>query len=283
RGRVGRLPGVGTDRAAAANVKEDVVRRRLTKHARRWATLAVAVILGLSGTPAFGQGPPRAAPCPTPVPPPCGAALGAPVAPAETSPTTPGVGDATAGSGTAPPAGLAAFGAESGGAVGGSTVALQVPNAGYIDSAIPFTNFRLRYDSAYGNNRPDRAEFFYAKCGCFRPADPNAPGPRLAETNVDYQDIRSYLEVAFGNRASVFAEVPVRFLNPDQNATPAGLADMNAGFKVALLYDPNRVVSAQLRTYIPTGAASHGLGTHHVSLEPSLLVYQKLSERLLFE
>jgi hypothetical protein len=208
-----------------------------------------------------------------------GAAVPPAAAPAAPSPEGYGGAEFTTGA----PAGLAAFGAESGGAVGGGTVALQAPNAGYIDSAIPFTNFRLRYDSAYGNNRPDRAEFFYAKCGCFRPADPNAPGPRLAETNVDYQDIRSYLEVAFANRFSVFAEVPVRFLNPDQNANTAGLADMNAGFKAALLYDPNRVVSVQLRTYIPTGAASHGLGTHHVSLEPSLLIYQKLSDRLLFE
>src|SRR5262249_52987145 len=128
-----------------------------------------------------------------------------------------------------------------------------------------------------------RAEFFYAKCGCFRPVDPRSPGPPLPETNVDYQDIRSYLEVAFANRLSVFAEVPVRFLNPDQNANTAGLGDMYAGFKAALLYDPNRVVSVQLRTWIPTGAASRGLGTHHVSLEPSLLLYQKLSDRLLFE
>jgi hypothetical protein len=238
----------------------------------------VTAVLGLSGPPAFGQGHTPAPVCPTPYPPAYGAAPGA--APAEAAPEGYGGG---AGFATGAPAGLAAFGAESGAAVGGGTVGLQVPNAGYIDSAIPFTNFRLRYDSAYGDNRPDRAEFFYAKCGCFRPVDPNAPGPRLPETNVDYQDIRSYLEVAFADRFSVFAEVPVRFLNPDQNANTAGLADMYAGFKAALLYDPRRVLSFQLRTWIPTGAASHGLGTNHVSLEPALLLYQKLSDRLLFE
>ena len=55
---------------------------------------------------------------------------------------------------------------------------------GYIDNAVPVTMFRLRYESAYGNNRPDRAEFFYAKCGCFK--TPDAKGPPLPETNVDY-------------------------------------------------------------------------------------------------
>jgi hypothetical protein len=210
---------------------------------------------------------------------------GAAIPPGTPSTETPSTPDTTAGGGTTAPSGLAAFGGEAGGAVGGSTTALQLPNAGYIDSAIPFTNFRLRYDSAYGDNRPDRAEYFYAKCGCFRIAgtDPRAPGPPLSETNVDYQDIRSYLEVAFANRFSVFAELPYRFLNPDQNANVNGLADMNAGFKAALLYEPGRVVTFQFRTYIPTGNAGRGLGTNHVSLEPSLLLYQKLTDRLLFE
>jgi hypothetical protein len=30
-----------------------------------------------------------------------------------------------------------------------------------------FTHFRLRFDAAFDNPIPDRAEFFYAKCGCF--------------------------------------------------------------------------------------------------------------------
>ena len=44
---------------------------------------------------------------------------------------------------------------------------------GYVDFAVPITQFRLRFDAAYDDNRPDRAEFFYGKCGCFAmlPAD----------------------------------------------------------------------------------------------------------------
>ena len=34
---------------------------------------------------------------------------------------------------------------------------------GYIDSAIPQTQIRIRYDSADSSNRPDRADFFYNK------------------------------------------------------------------------------------------------------------------------
>src|SRR5439155_25098774 len=86
-------------------------------------------------------------------------------------------------------------------ALSGSTVAMAAP--GYVDFAVPVTQFRLRYDSMYGNNRPDRAEFFYGKCGCFALAprtvatfDPHAPGPPLIETRVDSQEIRPYLEYA---------------------------------------------------------------------------------------
>ena len=90
--------------------------------------------------------------------------------------------------------------AESGLALGDESFALSDP--GYIDPARPVTRVRIRGDFAYGNNRPDRAEFFYPKCGCFRPIDPSAPGPPIAETNVDYQEVWYYFEYAFAPRAS---------------------------------------------------------------------------------
>jgi hypothetical protein len=174
----------------------------------------------------------------------------------------------------------------------GEMVSVQDSRGGYIDSAIVGNELRLRYESAYDNNRPDRAEFFYAKCGCFRTAglgaanvgfDPKAAGPRLPETKVDYQDITAYGEVALAERFSVFVETPFRFLNPEQNANTAGFADMNAGLKYALLQNADQVGTFQLRTYIPTGASTHGLGTDHVSVEPALLYYQRLSDRLTLE
>jgi hypothetical protein len=176
---------------------------------------------------------------------------------------------------------LAALG---GGVTGGEVGALG-SNVGYVDSAIPMTAFRLRFDAAYNNIRPDRAEFFYAKCGCFRIAgiDPEANGPPLSESSVDYQDIRNYFEYAFSNRLSAFVELGFRFLNPEVNDNTAGLGDMNLGFKYAFLYDPCRVLTFQFRAYLPTGDSDRGLGTDHVALEPSILFYQRLGERAMLE
>jgi hypothetical protein len=158
----------------------------------------------------------------------------------------------------------------------------------YIDSALIRNQLRIRYDAASDDNRPDRAEFFYAKCGCFRTAsgptrDPNAPGPPLAETSVDYQDIMAYAEWAPMARFSVFIEAPVRFLNPEVNNHTDGFADMNAGVKLALISERDQVLTFQFRTYIPTGADHRGLGTDHVSLEPALLYWQEVSKQLYME
>ncbi len=161
-------------------------------------------------------------------------------------------------------------------------------DAGYIDGAVPMNLLRLRVDAAYNNTRPDRAEFFYPKCGCFRTDpgplnDPNAPGPRLLESAVNYQEISAYLEVAPVRWFSAFLDVPVRFLNPDVNANTAGLSDINAGVKVALLAYDDLFVTLQFRTYAPTGDGDRGLGTDHVSLEPALLIFHRLTDRLSME
>lgn len=150
-------------------------------------------------------------------------------------------------------------------------------NVGYIDSTLPLSQFRLRYDAAYNNNRPTRAEYFYAKGRGI------GPGLREPESQVDYQDVSAYLEVTARPRLSVFAEVPVRFLNPELNANHAGLADMNGGFKYAFVRTDDLIATFQLRAYAPTGNAHLGLGTRHVSLEPALLLYAPLSHRLTFE
>jgi hypothetical protein len=170
---------------------------------------------------------------------------------------------------------------------------ISVPNS-YIDPAQVFSHFRLRFDSAYNNPIPDRAEYFYAKCGCFRglqnnpdPAvaalvDPNAPGPPLDETGVDYQDIRAYLELAATRNISGFVEVPFRFLNPERNDNTSGLADLNAGFKAALLTNGEDYLTFQLTNYIPTGDADRGLGTDHYSIEPAILFYEQYTDRVSF-
>ncbi|MCC6417119.1 MAG: hypothetical protein IT429_02600 [Gemmataceae bacterium] len=171
---------------------------------------------------------------------------------------------------------------------GGESVSLGQSSIAYLDSAIPATQFRIRYDAGYGMNSPDRAEYFYAKCGCFRTApapftDPNAPGPPLPETNIDYQDIRGYLEYAVSERFSGFIDVPIRFLNPEVNDNTTGIGDINFGFKAAMIYTPDLVVTTQVRAYAPTGDAGRGLGTNHYSIEPSILLWSRLANNLYLE
>ena len=79
---------------------------------------------------------------------------------------------------------------------------------------------------------------------------------------------------------SVFVEGGARLLNPEVNGDTSGLSDMNVGFKYAFLTSQDGLASFQLRTYIPTGNPNLGLGTSHVSLEPGLLGFTRLTDRL---
>ena len=166
---------------------------------------------------------------------------------------------------------------------------------GYIENAIVGNEVRFRFDAGSGVELPDRAEFFYAKCGCYKalagsglPAyDPNAPGPQPGiATNLKFKQLYVNGEYAPTQRISFFAEIPVRWLQPKEFvsgfgnfANQAGLADIRTGVKLAMVASDDRYVTFQFRAYAPTGDASKGLGTDHASLEPSLLYYQKLGSR----
>jgi hypothetical protein len=147
---------------------------------------------------------------------------------------------------------------------------------GYIDTALILNRFRLRYDAGYDNIKPSRAEFFWP---VGRPRGPG-PGP---ETSVDYQDFSAYVEWAPTPCLSFFGELPYRLVNPELQDNTSGFGDANAGFKLALRQDACQTTTFQLRTYIPSGDGSRGLGTDHVSIEPALLHYRQLSHRLALE
>ena len=61
---------------------------------------------------------------------------------------------------------------------------------GYIDDAGIRSEIRIRLDVAVHDDTPDRAEFFYAKCGCYRGVptgtgpDPSSPGPGPASPST---------------------------------------------------------------------------------------------------
>ena len=168
----------------------------------------------------------------------------------------------------------------------------------YIDSAIIRSRVRLRFDAGFDINTPDKAEFFYAKCGCFAKVvhpgqpgfDPHARGPVAArnfhglqaDPKINYRELATYLEYAATGNFSAFVEVPARFLRATVIGNAAGFSDINAGFKYAFVAEPDRYYTFQLRTYAPTGASDKGLGTGHVSLEPGLLIFQRLTDRLYF-
>ena len=233
-------------------------------------------ILDLPGqepvTPASGFGrAARPAPCPSPYYP-CPPAVANPATglpanpPATSDPPAPSIPSA---------AQTPDFGALTGGAGVGPTVGLN----GYIENAAPVTMARLRFDSGYGNNRPDRGEFFYAKCGCFRP-QPGSNGVPLPERNVDYQELTESIEVAVTQRFSAFVNLPQRFINPDLNRNAAGLGDVSFGGKYAFVYNQNRILSFMLRFQAPSGSLSNGLGNGNWWVEPGLLYLEQVSQKM---
>jgi hypothetical protein len=110
-----------------------------------------------------------------------------------------------------------------------------------------------------------------------------AGGMRKAETSVDAQELSSYLELALCQRFSIFAEMPARFLNPDQNRNYRGFGDLSAGCKFTYCVEEHALQTFYFRVYTPTGQNERGLGTGHVSIEPGLLVFERLTPGLVLE
>jgi Putative MetA-pathway of phenol degradation len=170
---------------------------------------------------------------------------------------------------------------------------------GYIDNAVVHSEVRIRFDAAMDNQTPDRAEFFYAKCGCYgfitphtNPAyDPNAPGPGPGIPRaVNFQQLYFYGEYAPHPHFSFFTQLPFRWLQAQSfpgtsQAFPSvgGFGDIQLGLKFAPLVSSRHYLTLQFRAYLPSGDATLGLGTNHFSIEPSLLYYQRLSDRLAVE
>ncbi len=201
-------------------------------------------------------------------------------------------------------------------AFGGRGLAQEIDDSpgGYIDNAQIANRLRLRFDAGFDLNRPDRAEFFYASWANL--ADHphaikdtnqvviggNNRGPILVPESVDFQEFSLYFELACSDRVSFFVDQPLRFVHfigdiNDEDAfqTPgfraaydaaptetAGLSDMQVGFKYALIDDPDKILTFQFRTFVPTGDADRGLGTGHVSVEPGLLLYRRLTDKFSF-
>lgn len=167
---------------------------------------------------------------------------------------------------------------------------------GYIDDAVIGSQVRFRFDAAWHTQSPDRAEYFYAKCGCYKSQlagtgsasfDPKAPGPQGgAATDLNFQQLYLEAEYAVFSRLSFFAEAPVRWIQPKSFASDtgtfsnqSGLGDFHAGVKAGLFTGEGSALTVQFKSYFPTGDPARGLGVNHYSIEPGLLYYQKLGSR----
>jgi hypothetical protein len=168
---------------------------------------------------------------------------------------------------------------------------------GYIEDPTIGSGVRIRYDSGWDINSPDRAEFFYAKCGCFRGLagsvvfDPNAPGPApgIVEA-MNYSQLNVMTERQLGRRVALTFDLPLRWIKPTDFVggtgsfgNQSGLGDITIGTKVALATSSSHDVTVMVRGSIPTGDSTKGLGTDHGSIEPALLVRQGMGSRAQLE
>ena len=144
-------------------------------------------------------------------------------------------------------------------------------NAAFFqDGPRPVTQTRVRWDHGVNYGFPDTAEFFWARTGA------GNKGPANASPSLRYSDLTLYQEIA-AKGASVFVEMAYRSQTPVNNPGSAGMSDMNVGVKTVLLDRDLLLISMQMKTYIPVGNFRNGLGTGHVSLEPSLMAALKLT------
>jgi hypothetical protein len=160
----------------------------------------------------------------------------------------------------------------------------------FLDAARPVTQMRFRWDAGYDMPYPDRAEFFQARAKVNQ-LEPTGPctrhgfgkGPAWIASKVDHEDFSMYMEGATG-RVGMFVETPYREIGPETapsspqpSCNVSGFADTIVGTKTLLLDCELVQFGLQFKTFLPTGNFIQGLGTGHVSLEPSALYTVKVT------
>lgn len=141
----------------------------------------------------------------------------------------------------------------------------------FTDSFRPVSQMRLRWEYGHYAQFMDRAEYFWAR------SDGNGKGPRPVNATgiprTDYHELTQYTETAAGPGFSAFVSTPYRSVNPTFSDPPsaAGFGDITIGTKSVFFDTELLVLGFQFKTTLPVGQPRKGLGTGHVSLEPSLL------------
>src|SRR5262245_4518473 len=139
----------------------------------------------------------------------------------------------------------------------------------FADAPRPITQIRLRIDQMWDMNTPDRAEYFWARqASTGRGRGPNPNNGLMGVRTIDVSEVKLYTEAASG-RAGFSVEVPYRRIERDFSSS--GFSDIVIGTKAMLLDCQLIQITFGFTTFIPSGSAGKGIGTGHVSLEPSLL------------
>ncbi len=74
---------------------------------------------------------------------------------------------------------------------------------GYIDNPIVQNQIRIRFDAAFEDQFPDRSEFFYAKCSCFRSSiNPDTRAKRLISIPMLPDRAPAYPQPSTSNNSS---------------------------------------------------------------------------------
>lgn len=139
----------------------------------------------------------------------------------------------------------------------------------FVDHARPTTMTRLRWDHGENLTDPDRAEYFWARQA--------VSGGRQPETRVDYDELHLYQE-AGADKFSMFIDLPYRTQRGQRNGGSGGIGDLQIGTKSLLLDSELVQFTFQFVTTIPTAGPGGGVGTGHVSLDPSVVTAVKLRE-----
>ena len=139
---------------------------------------------------------------------------------------------------------------------------------GYIEDAMVTSQVRIRFDAGFGINAPDRAEFFYAKCGCyvFDPVpwfDPDAPGPGSGvPTELNFQQLYIQGDYLVAPRLSLFAELPWRAIQPQGFEPFEDPPVLSISRSVGIRGHPRRSQGGSRRRRHP---GSHAAGPQRVS------------------
>jgi hypothetical protein len=144
----------------------------------------------------------------------------------------------------------------------------------------PITQIKLGGDFAGDYTFPDKAELFWAQENGKGPhyiGPPVPPGTKPpGATSLDYREGFLYIEGAI-SRFGMFVNLPYLNVSPVLYPAASGFSDMIVGTKSLLLDCELVQFTYQFQTFIPTGNFTRGLGTGHVSLEPSLVWAVKLT------